>query len=103
MFNQCESLVKIDLSSFNTQNVLDMGGIFSNWRNLVKINLSSFNNEELTCMLWMFTDCINLTEIDLSSFKNVKVLHKFKKMIQNCENLNIVRLSRKNCVGIKKN
>ena len=45
MFWGCESLTKLDLSSFNIKNVTDMKGIFTFCRSLIKINYGriSFN------------------------------------------------------------
>ena len=43
MFYKCENLYKLDLSSFNTNNVTDMSYMFSYCENLSELNLSSFN------------------------------------------------------------
>ena len=40
MFAGCKSLTKIDLSSFNTQNVIDIRYMFAGCKNLNKIDYS---------------------------------------------------------------
>ena len=49
------NLSKLDLSSFNTINVSDMNGLFSNCCDLTKLDLSSFNTNNVTNMNNMFT------------------------------------------------
>ena len=44
IFEACSSLIRLDLSSFNTYNVEDMSLMFSRNRSLKELNLSSFNN-----------------------------------------------------------
>ena len=39
MFKGCNSLTNLDLSNFNTQNVSDMSGMFSECNSLIKLNL----------------------------------------------------------------
>ena len=48
MFLGLNSLISIDLSSFNTSNFTDMTGIFSECKNLESINLSSINTNNVT-------------------------------------------------------
>ena len=43
MFTFCKKLSELDLSSFNTNNVINMDRIFYHCENLSKLNLSSFN------------------------------------------------------------
>jgi len=46
MFDGCSNLTNINLSSFDTKNVTNMGSIFSGCSNLTNINLSSFNTKK---------------------------------------------------------
>ena len=41
MFLDCNSLISLDLSSFNTQKVYSMPYVFSNCNSLVSIDISS--------------------------------------------------------------
>ena len=70
MFSVCSNLINIDLSSFNTQNVTNMTGMFGGCSNLTNIDLSSFNTQKVTNMSYMFYECSNLTNIDLKLNKN---------------------------------
>ena len=74
MFDDCSSLTNIDLSNFNTQNVIDMKNMFSNCSSLININLCNFNTQNVNCMSNMFYNCRSLTNIDLTFFntQNVK-------------------------------
>ena len=47
MFNGCPSLTNIDLSNFNTNNVIDMRGIFWGCKNLIKNNIITNNKKIL--------------------------------------------------------
>ena len=43
MFNECSSLTSLNLSSFNTANVILMGGMFADCSGLTSLNLSQFD------------------------------------------------------------
>ena len=73
MFYKCKDLIDLDLSKFNTENVINMSGMFNKCLELKKINLRNLNTEKVTDMSWMFNECSNLTNLDLSSFKTDKV------------------------------
>ena len=47
MFCDCRSLEKLDLSNFNTNNVIDMSCMFHNCENLIALNLSNFSTQKL--------------------------------------------------------
>ena len=63
MFWNCESLIKVDLSSFNTQNVTTMENMFWNCKSLIKIDLSSFNTQNVAFMRNIVRDCETLIKI----------------------------------------
>jgi len=46
MFNGCSSLKDINLSNFNTQNVINMNAMFERCSSLKEINLSNFNTQK---------------------------------------------------------
>ena len=54
MFYGCSSLTNINLSNFNTNNVIDMSGLFGGCSSLKDINLSNFNTNKVTDMRAMF-------------------------------------------------
>ena len=74
MFSRCESLTNINLSIFNTENVMDMGCMFEECKSLTNINLSNFNTQNVTDMSYMFYYCISLAKIDLSNFNTQNVI-----------------------------
>ena len=77
MFYDCSSLIKIDLSEFNTINVKNMGFMFCLCSSLKSLDLSSFNTSKVTYMTQMFGGCTSLESLDLSSFdtKNVQFMN----------------------------
>ena len=54
IFNICTSLKNIDLSSFNTQNVIHMRKMFYNCISLSNLDLSNFNTQNVIDMNEMF-------------------------------------------------
>ena len=47
MFYACTSLINLDISNFNTQNITDMGGMFNGCESLNTIDVSHFNTHML--------------------------------------------------------
>ena len=47
MFYECENLINLDLSNFNTNNVIDMSYMFYKCENLINIDLSGFNTKNV--------------------------------------------------------
>ena len=64
MFSYCDSLTTIDLSNFNTQNVINMSSMFNGCHSLSNINLSAFNTQNVTNMRFMFAGCQYLSNHD---------------------------------------
>ena len=78
MFRGCESLKSIDLSSFNTNNVINMSGMFFGCESLKSIDLSSFNTNNVTNMSSMFSGCKYLKKENIKINKNEKrILNEF--------------------------
>ncbi len=73
MFEDCQRLTSLDLSSFDTQKVTTMKGMFKDCLALTTIDLSSFNTENVTDMSQMFYYCDDLPSLDLSHFNTQKV------------------------------
>ena len=87
MFSSCTNLKLIDLSSFNTNNVRDMNHMFSHCYSLKTIDLSSFNINNVKDMNNMFFSCLSLESIDLSSFNNTHNIPNMSFMFNLCKNL----------------
>jgi len=100
MFYNCKNITNIDLSSFNTQNVIDMSYMFDGCSNLTNINLSSFNTQNVRYMSCMFYGCSKLTNIDLSSFNTQNVIY-MSYMFDGCSNLTNINLSSFNTQNVR--
>jgi surface protein len=70
MFYNCSSLTSLDVSSFDTHNVTDMGTMFGKCSSLTTLDLSSFDTSKVTKMDWMFYTCDALTSIKFGKNTN---------------------------------
>ena len=73
MFENCNSLLELNLDIFNTSKVIDMKKMFSNCESLTSLKIN-FDTSNVTNMELMFYNCKNLTSLDLSSFNIEEVL-----------------------------
>ena len=78
MFWDCESLININLSNFNTQNVTNMRGMFGYCESLTNIDLSNFNTQNVTDMGDMFYGCNSLKKENII-VKDDKILNEFSR------------------------
>ena len=74
MFAACVMLSSLNISSFNTENVTNMQGLFYDCNRLTSLNLSNFNTSNVKNVEGLFAGCpsltnLNLTGWDLSSVK----------------------------------
>lgn len=92
MFQNCESLEALDLSTFNTENVTNMYGMFESCKSLKSFNLSSFNTSKVKQMGYMFKKCESLTALDLSRF-NTENVKDYEYMFHSCKSLTALDLS----------
>ena len=63
IFSGCSSLKSIDLSSWNTSNVVTMSRMFYECYSLKELDLSAFNTESLATMHYTFANCQSLRKI----------------------------------------
>lgn len=68
-YNFTELTTINNLQNLNTNQVEDMGYMFSYCSSLIDIDLSQFNTGKVKNMSYMFCSCSSLTELDLKSFK----------------------------------
>ena len=92
MFSWCSSLIEINLSIFNTDNVTDMSSMFSWCSSLKELNVSNFNTNNVIYMFDMFVGCSSLIELNLSNF-NIKKVISMNSMLNNCRNLEKLDIS----------
>ncbi len=86
MFRDMSSLESIDVSKFDTSNVVEMGNMFDGCKKLVSLNLSNFDTSKVVLMAEMFRNCTSLENLDLSSFNTSNVV-SMVSMFKECENL----------------
>ena len=48
MFYNCSLLINLDVSNFDTKNVVDMNYVFSDCLSLKNLNISKFNTKNVT-------------------------------------------------------
>ena len=100
MFSGCESLINLDLSSFDTSNVTAMGAMFYGCESLINLDLSSFDTSNVTDMGYMFASCESLTNLDLSSFDTSNVT-EMSRMFNGCNCLEVLKTPKINNVSIE--
>ena len=95
MFYDCSSLTNLDLSSFNTSNVMYMEAMFCGCSSLTNLDLSGFDTSNVTSMGAMFEYCNSLTNLDLSNFNtsNVTDMGYMFDMFDGCSSLTNLDLS----------
>ena len=91
LFNSCNCLEEINLSTFDTTHIIYMQYIFYNCFRLKKGNFSNLNSNNLNNMEYMFSECSSLDEIDLSSFKADNVIN-MRNMFKGCKNIKNIKL-----------
>ena len=63
MFSGCISLSSLNLSTFNTSSVTDMGWMFSGCSSLSSLDLSTFNTSNARNVDNIFDGCSKLEEV----------------------------------------
>ena len=94
MFFGCSSLLSVNLSLFNTEEVTDMSFMFYDCNSLTSLDISNFNM--INCDLYsnMFSNISSIRYINLSNFKNDKIVSLVflrAKDIVVCQNEKIIR------------
>ena len=86
MFANCNKIIEINLSKFDTSIVTSMDKMFYNCSSLISLNLSNFNISHVSIMASMFYGCSSLTSLDLSNFNatSVKII---ESMFSGCSSL----------------
>ena len=92
MFNECSSLERINLTEIQTSNVTNMKKMFSGCQKLLGLNLTYFDTSNVTDMSYMFRFCNDLLFLDLSSFNTRKVTN-MEGLFAFCKNLNFLDVS----------
>jgi uncharacterized repeat protein (TIGR02543 family) len=93
MFNDCKKLESLDVSKFNTSNVIDMKRMFAGCYKITHFDLYSFDTSKVKSFYWMFRFCYDLQEIDITSFDTRNAINMFG-MFFNCNKLKTIRLGK---------
>ena len=95
MFYRATSLQSLDLSNFNTKNVVDMYAMFYHMPSLKTLNVTSFNTENVLTMNYMFNGMNSLTALYITNFdtRNVEDVQEmfavYDSMGDNLQNIYI--------------
>ena len=73
MFEGMSNLTTLNVSHFDTSKVTDMQGMFGEMHNLTSLNVSNFDTSKVTSMQGMFNEMYNLTSLNLSNFDTSQV------------------------------
>ena len=92
MFYGCESLTILDISKFNTQKVENMSLLFFGCKSLFDLNLSGFNTQNVKDMYSMFSGCSSLSSLYLQNFYTQNVTN-MNRMFSDCQSLEELNLS----------
>lgn len=96
LFANCTSLESIDLSGFDTQNVMYMEGLFEGCTSLKEIKMGGkFSTKNVVCTNYMFSGCTSLEHIDMTGF-DTSNLYYANCMFANCSSLKSIDLSSSN-------
>ena len=85
MFQYCTDLENIKVN-FNTINVVDMSSMFEDCQSLTSLDISSFDTSNVKEAPSLFQDCSSLVSLRYDKM-NVENMVDISRMFQGCENL----------------
>jgi surface protein len=92
MFGNCMNLKSLNISGFNTSNVVCMSHLFDGCNSLSELDVSSFDTSNVTQFVATFGSCRSLKELDLSNFQTEKA-KDMGHMFNGCTNLTSIKLN----------
>ena len=92
MFYNISNPATLDLSNFDTSHVTDMGAMFAYMTSLFTLDLSNFDTSQVTDMAGMFYSVFTLNTLNLSNFDTSQVTD-MNHMFYNMSNLTTLNLS----------
>ena len=94
-FWACDNLTQIEgIEYLNTEEVTNMGLMFSGYSGLTSFDLSNFDTRNVIDMSGMFNGCYRLTSLDLSNF-NTPNVENMSTMFNGCSALKTIYVSDK--------
>lgn len=93
LFSKCNSLIHLDLNSWNTRSVQCMSSLFYDCTALTNLNINQWDIGNVKHLSYVFTGCQSLTSLDLENWNtnNVTVM---SKLFQNCMKLTTLKISK---------
>ena len=91
MFADCNDIIEMDFSYFNTSEIKCFDGMFNGCSSLTSLNLSNFDTSLATSMIYMFNRCSSLISLDLSNF-NAEKVNEDSYFLDGCPNLKYLNL-----------
>jgi surface protein len=98
-FENCKSLISLDLSGWNTSNVTTMYKMFDNCESLTLLNTSGWDTSKVKEFTYLFRNCKSLETIDLSYLDTSKLVG-MSWMFYGCSNLISINLSGIDLTGL---
>ena len=92
MFSYCENLTTIDVINFNTSQVTDMQDMFRN-SSIIEIDISNFDMDNVYSCSSMFNSCTNLQKVTMNETHSTK-LDSMGSLFAGCSNLTNVDMSK---------
>ena len=92
MFYGMSNLTTLDLSNFDTSNVVYISGMFSGTSSLTSLNLFNFDTSKVTRMNFMFDGMSSLTSLDLSNF-DTSMVTDMESMFRGMSSINSLDIS----------
>ena len=97
MFNECHKLKEIKgINNFITINATNMRGMFADCNELVNLDLSNFNTSKVTDMYYMFYKCYKLKEIKGIYNFRIADMTDLTEMFDECNDLEFIDISKFN-------
>jgi len=93
MFKDCDKIIEIDLSNFDSSLVETMSSMFEGCTSLTFINFTNFNTSNIRAMTNTFKNCYSLYSLDLSSFDTSQV-SEMNSMFENCYYLQFLNIEK---------
>ena len=93
-YYNCISLTSINVSTFNTSNVLDMSEMFYDCNSLKIIDISNFDMIECDFFNDMFFNIDNISYINIKNLQNDKIINNSfnqEKLFYVCESIFIIQ------------
>lgn len=95
LFLDCSNLKHVDVSDWDTSNIINMFMMFRNCNLLLSLDVSKWDVSSVTNMSQMFNPCYNLETLDVSNWDVSNVLD-MSSMFSGCRSLKVIDISKWN-------